>query len=149
MDCDNSDSSTTAFASVALFRGIYNRVALRLGVDPSYVSRVARGERNSEAVCQALAEELKNIREQLNSDVAVSRTNAIGDGGYKQVDGQRDRKTNGAVEKLITGNGLAISANGGATKFADGHNPMSPNSYSVRPDKLNQKSLLKKKSGAA
>ena len=37
-------------------RGIYERVARRLHLDPSYVSRVARGERRSEAVKAALRE---------------------------------------------------------------------------------------------
>ena len=43
----------------SLGRGIYNRVALKVGCDPSYVSRVARGERNSEAVSEALREEIQ------------------------------------------------------------------------------------------
>ena len=33
--------------AVALFRGLYARVADDLGVDPSYVSRIARGQRKS------------------------------------------------------------------------------------------------------
>jgi transcriptional regulator with XRE-family HTH domain len=43
----------------SLCRGIYNRVAQKLGCDPSYVSRVARGERNSEAVSEALRAEIQ------------------------------------------------------------------------------------------
>ena len=39
---------------VSLFHGLYSRVAQRLGVHPSYVSRVARGDRESEAVTAAL-----------------------------------------------------------------------------------------------
>lgn len=42
----------------SFYRGIYKRVASRLGCDPSYVSRVARGERTSETVSQALQSEL-------------------------------------------------------------------------------------------
>ncbi|HEX4536219.1 MAG TPA: hypothetical protein VH140_04670 [Candidatus Acidoferrum sp.] len=53
--------------AVSLFRGIYNRVAKRLGVDPSYVSRVARGERKSAVVEKALAEEVRVIRDHLNN----------------------------------------------------------------------------------
>ena len=45
----------------ALYRGIYSRVADKLGVDPSYVSRVARGERESKQVRAALDSELQNI----------------------------------------------------------------------------------------
>jgi hypothetical protein len=43
----------------SLCRGIYNRVAQKVGCDPSYVSRVARGERNSEAVSEALRAEIQ------------------------------------------------------------------------------------------
>jgi hypothetical protein len=42
-------------------RGLYRRVAQQLGVDPSYVSRVARGERWSKLVDTALRRELKRI----------------------------------------------------------------------------------------
>lgn len=51
--------------SVSLFRGLYSRVARKLGVDPSYVSRVARGERKSEAVLSALNEEVKSVLTEL------------------------------------------------------------------------------------
>ena len=44
-------------------RGIYSRVAQATGVHPSFVSRVARGQRKSEAVEGALAVELKSILE--------------------------------------------------------------------------------------
>jgi len=43
----------------SLCRGMYNRVARKLGCDPSYVSRVARGERASEAVSEALRAEIR------------------------------------------------------------------------------------------
>jgi hypothetical protein len=45
----------------SLFRGTYNRVADQLGLDPSYVSRVGRGERRSEVVQMALNKEMKRI----------------------------------------------------------------------------------------
>src|ERR1700730_8156718 len=67
MNGDKVDSNTTSIPSVSLFRGIYNRVAKRLGVDPSYVSRVARGERKSGVVEKALAEEVRLIRDHLNN----------------------------------------------------------------------------------
>ncbi len=44
-----------------LYRGLYARVARRLGVDRSYVSRVARGERRSARVEAALKAELRRI----------------------------------------------------------------------------------------
>lgn len=49
-------------ARYARYRGLYSRVARRLGVDRSYVSRVARGERKSKRVERALQAELKRIR---------------------------------------------------------------------------------------
>jgi transcriptional regulator with XRE-family HTH domain len=67
MNGDKVDSTTNSIPSVSLFRGIYNRVAKRLGVDPSYVSRVARGERKSAVVEKALAEEVRIIRDHLNN----------------------------------------------------------------------------------
>jgi DNA-binding transcriptional regulator YdaS (Cro superfamily) len=66
MNSDKENNNVTSIPSVSLFRGIYNRVAKRLGVDPSYVSRVARGERKSAAVETALAEEVRMIRDHLN-----------------------------------------------------------------------------------
>lgn len=43
--------------AVALFRGLYARVADDLGVDPSYVSRIARGQRKSKPTEVALDRE--------------------------------------------------------------------------------------------
>jgi hypothetical protein len=45
----------------SLIRGLYGRVARQLKVDPSYVSRVARGERQSDAIEASLERELKRI----------------------------------------------------------------------------------------
>jgi transcriptional regulator with XRE-family HTH domain len=43
--------------------GLYSRVARKLGVDRSYVSRVAKGERKSEAIEQALTAEFDRLQE--------------------------------------------------------------------------------------
>jgi len=43
--------------------GLYSRVARRLGVDRSYVSRVAKGERRSEEIEKALTTEFDHIQE--------------------------------------------------------------------------------------
>lgn len=43
--------------AVALFRGLYARVADDLGVDPSYVSRIARRQRKSKVTEKALDRE--------------------------------------------------------------------------------------------
>jgi len=56
---NNNTRSPLGVAS--LFRGLYNRVAHELGVNPSYVSRVARGERRSDAVQAALNREVQTI----------------------------------------------------------------------------------------
>jgi DNA-binding transcriptional regulator YdaS (Cro superfamily) len=75
MKRDKSTTNGNGIPAVAIFRGVYNRVAVKLGVDPSYVSRVARGERNSPAVVAALEEEMSLIRDQLNSHLAKSKKN--------------------------------------------------------------------------
>jgi len=64
-------SAPTNLAS--LIRGLYGRVARQLKVDPSYVSRVARGERQSDAIESALERELKRI-------MSMVRTNHNGNG---------------------------------------------------------------------
>lgn len=46
---------------LSLYRGIYSRVARQLNIDPSYVSRVARGERQSAKVEAALLKEMQRI----------------------------------------------------------------------------------------
>ena len=48
-----------------LYRGLYVRIARKLGVDASYVSRVARGDRRSEEIESALRQALAEIDQQL------------------------------------------------------------------------------------
>jgi len=43
------------------FAGIYARVAKKLALSPSYVNRVAQGERESPAVLRALEAELRRL----------------------------------------------------------------------------------------
>ena len=52
----------------SLIRGLYGRVARQLKVDPSYVSRVARGERQSGAIEAALERELRRIMAMVKSN---------------------------------------------------------------------------------
>jgi transcriptional regulator with XRE-family HTH domain len=85
MNGDKPDGSMKAIPPVSLFRGVYDRVAKRLGVDPSYVSRVARGERKSAAVEKALAEEVRAIRDHLNNH----------DGQFGGHDGNHNGNHNG------------------------------------------------------
>jgi hypothetical protein len=61
MSRDKIDVSTTPYNLASVVRGLYGRVARQLKLDPSYVSRVARGERQSEEIEQALEREMKRI----------------------------------------------------------------------------------------
>jgi hypothetical protein len=45
--------------------GMYSRVARRLNISPSFVSRVARGERQSIVVEQAIVEEFREVGTEL------------------------------------------------------------------------------------
>jgi hypothetical protein len=56
----------------SLCRGIYNRVAQKLGCDPSYVSRVARGERKSAAISEALRAEIQFTWAKVSEGIAPS-----------------------------------------------------------------------------
>lgn len=56
------------FSSIAEglpFRGVYVKIAREMGVHPSYVSRVARGERRSKAVENALHREITSLAGQI------------------------------------------------------------------------------------
>lgn len=46
---------------LAGYRGVYARVAQKLGVDASYISRIADGSRSNQAVMDALIEEIKSL----------------------------------------------------------------------------------------
>lgn len=59
MSANNNKQSQ--FKRYQLYRGLYSRVARKLGVDRSYVSRVARGERQSKDIEAALNSEMKRI----------------------------------------------------------------------------------------
>jgi transcriptional regulator with XRE-family HTH domain len=43
-------------------RGLFSRVAKKLGIDPSYVSRVANGHRSNDAIEKAIETELNKVR---------------------------------------------------------------------------------------
>ncbi len=57
----NGNNGSALLIRPILYRGVYSRVARRMGVDPSYVSRVARGERASPKVEKALLAELQRL----------------------------------------------------------------------------------------
>jgi transcriptional regulator with XRE-family HTH domain len=64
---DNSSTSPNPGiqSPQSLYRGLYVRIARKLGVDPSYVSRVARGDRRSSEIEEALRQALEEINGQL------------------------------------------------------------------------------------
>jgi hypothetical protein len=68
----NGDKKNTSTIPVLnrhqLYRGIYSRVAKELGIDRSYVSRVASGERKSEKVQRALMRELQRVEKMMKKD---------------------------------------------------------------------------------
>jgi hypothetical protein len=78
MSRDKSNTSTTSVNLASLIRGLYGRVARQLKVDPSYVSRVARGERRSDEIEASLERELKRI-------TSMVKMNHNGRGGHKRV----------------------------------------------------------------
>ena len=47
--------------AVELFRGLYARVGHKLRLDPSYISRVARGKRKSDAVEKEINREFRRV----------------------------------------------------------------------------------------
>jgi hypothetical protein len=60
-------SVLTGVGVVSSFRGVYARVARKLKVSPSMVSRVADGHRISPKIQAALREELHAIKQKLDS----------------------------------------------------------------------------------
>jgi hypothetical protein len=61
---DNA-STNPELSPQKLYRGLYVRIARKLAVDPSYVSRVARGDRHSKQIESVLRQELEEINRQL------------------------------------------------------------------------------------
>jgi hypothetical protein len=82
MSRDKRNISTVPYNLASLIRGLYGRVARQLKVDPSYVSRVARGERESREIEASLERELKRI-------MTLMRTSHDGAGrdGHKRAHG--------------------------------------------------------------
>jgi hypothetical protein len=61
-----ADDADNLLVALGMFHGIYKRVAAKVGVGSTTVSRVARGQRNSSEVAAAIREELRLIRDYLN-----------------------------------------------------------------------------------
>jgi predicted transcriptional regulator len=62
-------SPVTAADIISKFRGVYARVARKLDVSASMVSRVADGHRTSPEIAAALRQELKELKKKLDSYV--------------------------------------------------------------------------------
>jgi hypothetical protein len=89
MNRDKSDITTQSFEALSVFRGIYKRVAVQLDIDPSYVSRVARGERNAAFVSEALRKEIQRV---------------LGKVGLHNGNGKNHGHNHGPLAALLNGN---------------------------------------------
>jgi hypothetical protein len=76
----------------SVFRGVYSRVASRLNVDPSYVSRVARGERQSDAIESALERETTRLIQKLSHNGFGFNHNGSRNGSHNGA-GRHSRKS--------------------------------------------------------
>ena len=95
MNHDKRNVSTPAHNLASLLRGLYQRVATRLDVDPSYVSRIARGERRSEAIEAALESEMSHIAKMMKNNQNGSGRNAVSRNGsnHNGAGGRGAKKT--------------------------------------------------------
>lgn len=82
----------------SLCRGLYHRVAQKLGCDPSYVSRVARGERTSQAVSDALRAEIQLAWERASEFANAAKTEL----SLKPEIGSASKKANGKAKSAST-----------------------------------------------
>lgn len=69
----NKSVAVPCATAVSVFRGLYARVARDLGVDASYISRIARGERKSEVAEKAISREFNKV-------LAIMRNGSIRSG---------------------------------------------------------------------
>jgi hypothetical protein len=61
----NTEHDNALLKAHRLHAGVYRRVADKLGVDPSFVSRVAAGHRKGPKIRRALLDELRKIQRSL------------------------------------------------------------------------------------
>jgi transcriptional regulator with XRE-family HTH domain len=73
---DNSSTKLNSkqYSPQSLYRGLYVRIARKLDVDPSYVSRVARGARRSSEIESALRQALAEIDQQLGRRPSAAKS---------------------------------------------------------------------------
>lgn len=68
-------AAVSCSTAVALFRGLYVRVAHDLKVDVSYISRIARGERRSKVAEEAIDREFNRVLALIRNSSARSDKN--------------------------------------------------------------------------
>ncbi len=73
-DNSNTNVNLRKQSPQMLYRGLYVRIARKLGVDASYVSRVARGDRRSPEVESALRQALAEIDQQLGRSSSAEKS---------------------------------------------------------------------------
>src|SRR5580700_11422148 len=106
-DVMNRDNTPKGLAPlVSLFRGLYTRVAQKLGVDTSYVSRVARGERNSDAVTAALSEEMQRIFTRVGNHNGNHHSGGTSRAAAKEKKSQKEEDANRTVAGAKKGKAL-------------------------------------------
>src|SRR6202162_5468095 len=84
MSRDKNNTGTIPYNLASQIRGLYGRVARQLKVDPSYVSRVARGERQSEDIEASLERELKRIMAIMKTNHNRASRNGANHDGHKR-----------------------------------------------------------------
>jgi hypothetical protein len=89
---DNVTIAHPPYDLASRIRGLYRRVADRLGLDASYISRVARGERRSEIIEAALRSELIKIANSVNKQRVGSARKAARKRGVAVMRVRRRRK---------------------------------------------------------
>ena len=99
MNSDKSNTSTIPHNLASLIRGLYGRVARQLKVDPSYVSRVARGERQSEEIEASLERELKRIMSLMKTNRNGANHNGASRNGGSRAKAKSKTKARSLVRK--------------------------------------------------
>jgi hypothetical protein len=117
MTRDNSDGITHSIEALAIFRGIYKRVAVQLEVDPSYVSRVARGERHAPFITEALRKEIQRV---------LGKAGLHDGNGHNHNHNDNHNHSDGAMGAPLDGpsrDGHAASAQSLVAHTQNGHSP--------------------------
>jgi|HubBroStandDraft_3_1064219.scaffolds.fasta_scaffold391026_2 hypothetical protein len=131
MDRDNPDGITHSIEVLSVFRGLYKRVAVQLDVDPSYVSRVARGQRQAPLVAEALRKEIQRVLGKVG----------LHNGDGRNQDHDHAHGTMGASLDGHSSNGRAAHAHPPAAPSRDS---ASPNGHHVRTRKKKTKARTAK-----